>query len=245
MISKHKKCVVIDTQVLATECDSGRYPTVKRFCGEHAKQCNLCKKYGDAPLINCDYCENSVHQLCLDKRMLLKDPQVIIRQNEPDDTPMCHKCISMCLFRRWRAETRRVTKWQHELTKAGLGSVPKAASLEEEVKLKGSEMHGDDHVEGVMEDDEPTYQSCPDGGPGGLICCAFCTAAYSRFLSNTAEEMEAQSVSRVGQEVSDIMELLGDAKQRLERASDVSNQNEDRRLLLNKNQSAHSASLSE
>lgn len=237
-IDKKKDCVVIDTQVLATECESGRYPSINRFYGEHEMMCTLCKKSEDTtPLINCDFCKNSVHQLCIDKRMLLKDPQVIIRENEPDDNPMCHECISTCLFRRWRAETRRVTKWQHELAKAGLGNVPEAAALTEEVNLLNS-----DKATEIQsgEDDAPTYNPCPDGGPGGLICCSYCTASYSRFLSNTAKEMEAQSVSRVGKEVSEILELLSDAKERLQRASDVSQSNENRRSLLDSNQTAHS-----
>jgi len=237
-INKKKDCVVIDTQVLATECESGRYPTINRYYGLHEAQCTICKKDDDdgTPLIHCDFCKNSCHQLCIDKRMLLKDPQVIIRENEPDDTPMCNECISTCLFRRWRAESRRITKWQHELAKAGLGNVPEAAGLTEEVNLKGGKGTNDIQTE---DDDTPTYKPCPDGGPGGLICCSYCTASYSRFLSNTAKEMEAQSVSRVGQEVSEILELLADAKQRLQRASDVSQANDDRRGLLDTNQSAH------
>jgi hypothetical protein len=239
-ISKTKSCVVIDTQVLAAECEAGRYPSINRYHGEHETQCALCKQPGDTPLLNCDFCKNSVHQLCLDKNMLQKDPQVIIRENEPDDTPMCNKCISTCLFRRWRAENRRLTKWQHELAKAGLGSVPEAASLREEVNL--NKIHGsNDDLEmgGSGEDDKLTYESCPDGGPGGLICCSYCTAAYSRFLSNTAKEMEAQTVSKVGQEVSEILELLEDAKQRLQRATYVSQSNEERRGILDQNQTAH------
>ena len=233
-INKKKDCVVIDTQVLATECEGGRYPTVNRYYGEHEAQCIVCKKADDTPLIHCDFCKNSVHQLCIDKRMLNKDPQVVIRENEPDDTPMCHDCISTCLFRRSRAENRRLSKWQHELSKAGLGSVPDAAGLAEEVHLNVANQAGNDNEDG------PTYKPCPDGGPGGLICCSYCTASYSRFLSNTAKEMEAQSVSRVGQEVSEILELLADAKQRLQGASDVSQSNDNRRGLLDANQSAHS-----
>ena len=239
-ISKKKSCVVIDSQVLAAECEAGRYPTINRFHGEHEIKCALCKQPGDTPLLNCDFCKNSFHQLCLDKNMLQKDPQVIIRENEPDDTPMCNKCISTCLFRRWRAENRRLTKWQHELAKAGLGSVPEAASLREEVNLnKMNGANDDQEMGGAGEDDKLTYESCPDGGPGGLICCSYCTAAYSRFLSNTAKEMEAQTVSKVGQEVSEILELLEDAKQRLQRASYVSQSNEERRGILDQNQTAH------
>ena len=231
IINKKKQYQIIDTQVLAAECDSGRYPSINRYHGDHDVHCTICNVSDDVPLINCDYCKNSVHQLCLDKRMLGKDPQVIIRENEPDDTPMCHVCISTCLFRRWRAENRRSMKWQHELAKAGLGGIPEAANLTEEINLKDDTLSDGDL-------DKPSYEPCPDGGPGGLICCSYCTAAYSRFLSNTAKEMEAQTVSRVGQEVSEILELLEDAKQRLQRASSVSQSNEVRRGLLEINQSA-------
>ena len=169
------------------------------------------------------------------------DPQVVIRENEPHDTPMCHECIYTCLVRRSRAEHRRLIKWQHELSKAGLEQAPVAANLTEEVNLGKST--GDGAREAKEGDDELTYKPCPEGGPGGLICCSQCTAAYSRFLSNTAKEMEAQSVAMAGQEVSEILELLEDAKQRLQRASDVSQSNEERRGLLGENQGAAEQSL--
>ena len=172
--------------------------------------------------------------------MLGKDPQVVIRENEPHDAAMCHECISVCMFRRSRAESRRIIKWQHELSKAGLEHAPEAASLKEEVNIKDNEGAIDGPEGETSVDDEPTYRPCPDGGPGGLICCSYCTAAYSRFLSNTAKEMEAQSVAGVGQEVSEILELLADAKQRLQRAADVTQSNEERRELLERNQGSHS-----
>ena len=247
-LTNEKTCTVIDTQVLAAECEAGRYPSINRFQGEHDVQCTICRKPRKTTLINCDFCKNSYHQLCLDKSMLLKTPQVVLRQNESDDVPMCNKCISTCLFRRGRAENRRMNKWQHELAKAGLGNVPEAALLREEVNLNQVDegANADEKVvgEGNAKDDTTptTYEPCPDGGPGGLICCSYCTAAYSRFLVNTAKEMEAQSVSRVGQEVSEILEMLEDAKQRLQRMSYVSQSNDDRRSLLEQNQTAHSES---
>ena len=115
--------------------------------------------------------------------------------------------------------------------------MPEAARLTEEVDLK--EGDGEELMGG---DGEPTYTPCPNGGPGGLICCSYCTASYSRFLSNTAKEMEAQSVSRIGHEVSDILELLADAKLRLQRAAEVTQSNEERRGLLDRNQTTHTGS---
>ena len=169
--------------------------------------------------------------------MLGKDPPVFLRESERHDTPMCHDCISVVMFRRSRAETRRIEKWQQEVTKLGLGSIPMAADLAYEVHMDGNDDEGREGS--TAEDDEPTYQPCPDGGPGGLICCSYCTAAYSRFLSNTAKEMEAQSVASAGQEVSELLDLLADAKQRLRRVAAVSESNEGRRDLLDQNMVSH------
>merc|ERR1719253_1994675 len=246
---KKKRKVVIDTQVLAAECVSGRYPSVKVFDGKHDEACTLCEMTGedDDPLLNCDFCQNSFHSSCLDARMLQKSPQVIVRETEPESMVMCHNCINLCLSQRKRAEARRAMKWKRELSKAGLGHIPEAANLKDEVNLAANlkdEAHardnrgtGDGREMGL--DDPPTYAQCPEGGPGGLICCSYCTAAYSRLLSNTVKEMEAQSVASVGREVSEILDLLADAKQRLHRLTVVSEANEMRRDLLDKNESAH------
>mmetsp|Transcript_7514 Transcript_7514/g.17219 ORF Transcript_7514/g.17219 Transcript_7514/m.17219 type:complete len:118 (-) Transcript_7514:47-400(-) len=106
--------------------------------------------------------------------------------------------------------------------------------MSEEINLK------DNRNAGALDDKggEPATQVevCPMGGPGGLICCDYCTAAYSRVLSNTAKEMEIQSVARTGQEVSEILELLGDARNRLQDLSDVTYLNNQRRMLLDSDQ---------
>ena len=234
------KPIVIDTQVLAAECEAGRYPSVSLFNGRHEGKCVLCPKEEEGSLIvNCAFCKNTVHQVCLNKRMLLREPPVVIRENEPlHDTPMCHECITVCLNRRLRAEGRRLSQWQVELSKAGLseGKIPPASSISDEINLKGNK--NADPLE--EKDDEPatTAEVCPMGGPGGLICCDYCTAAYSRVLSNTAKEMEIQSVARTGQEVKEILELLGDARNRLQDFSDVTYLNNQRRALLDSDQGA-------
>jgi hypothetical protein len=233
--------VVIDTQVLASECEAGRYPSINPFQGDHNDKCTLCRKPevdDTSPLLECDFCENSVHQVCLNKAMLRKDPPIILREAEPHDSQMCHECLTVCLNRRSRAETRRVKKWHFELRKAGLLNIPDAAGLTEEVNLKRSSEDGHDDSDDQNEADAPTYKPCPIGGPGGLICCSYCNASYSRVLSNTAKEMEAQSIARKGQEVSEILELLVDAKQRLCLATDLSRSNDERRSLLKNNEGA-------
>lgn len=234
--------VVIDTQVLASECEAGRYPTINLFSGDHDDKCTLCHKPeedDEAPLLECDFCKNSVHQVCLNKAMLRKDPPIVTRESEPHDSQLCHECLTTCLNRRARAETRRIKKWHYELQKAGLENIPAAAGLTEEVNLNNIGEDNDD-TQTNQKEDAPTYKACPTGGPGGLICCSYCNASYSRLLSNTAKEMEAQSIARKGQEVSEILELLADAKQRLLVATDLSRANDERRSLLKNNEGAFS-----
>lgn len=233
--------VVIDTQVLASECEAGRYPTIKLFSGDHDDKCTLCHKPeedDEAPLLECDFCKNSVHQVCLNKAMLRKEPPIVTRESEPHDSQLCHECLTTCLNRRARAETRRIKKWHYELQKAGLENIPAAAGLTEEVNLNIGDDNDDTQTN--QREDAPTYKACPTGGPGGLICCSYCNASYSRLLSNTAKEMEAQSIARKGQEVSEILELLADAKRRLLVATDLSRANDERRSLLKNNEGAFS-----
>jgi hypothetical protein len=231
-IKGRKNPVVIDSQILVAECDGGRYPTIARFEGDHSTECVLCTRKDaddEDPLVECDFCKNAVHQICLNKKMLNKEPPIIIRELEPHDSVMCHDCMMYCIARRARAESRRTSKWHYELSRVGL-SHPDAANLAEEVDLsKGS-------AENDTDDNTPTYSPCPNGGPGGLICCSHCTASYSRSLSNTAKEMELQSIAKAGQEMNEILDLLADAKQRLLNATDVSQANEFRRKLMRNNE---------
>lgn len=67
--------------------------------------------------------------------------------------------------------------------------------------------------------------ACPDGGPGGLVCCSQCATSYSQILSNTTKAMETQAAAKIGQEVSELMEMLQDAQTRMRLAVDVSKEN--------------------
>jgi hypothetical protein len=93
---------IIDTSALADEVDSGRYPSLKRYTeDEHGDLCFICKDGGE--LLCCDFCPNAVHLACVRTRFTIKDP-------EPEDDFMCHRCISYILCRRTRAEKRRREK---------------------------------------------------------------------------------------------------------------------------------------
>ena len=220
--------VIVDIRPLVEEVRAGRYPSMKVYNAEHLDICFLCKTKGD-DVFNCEFCANSEHLGCLKSKVTIRDP-------EPEDEFMCHRCIQTVLARRARAEKRRLEKLNEAMKGSGgaegnasgvsLEQAKNAAALKREVIWSQSEF--DAHV--------ATYSKCPTGGPGGLICCGPCTASYSRLLSETAKEMEGQTLSGVGREVSELVELLHDAQVRLKQAVDVSTGNEIRRSLLNRDQ---------
>jgi len=97
---------IIDTRALADEILAGRYPSIKKYEGDdHYDYCAMCKDGGD--LICCDFCRNAEHLSCLRERFTVKDP-------EPEDYFICHRCIGMINSRRNRAEKRRLEKQQRE-----------------------------------------------------------------------------------------------------------------------------------
>jgi hypothetical protein len=97
---------IIDTRALADEVDSGRYPSMNRYKGEEYNDfCVLCRDGGE--LVCCDFCNNAEHMHCIRKKFTVKDP-------EPEDDFMCHKCIQYILQRRARAEKRRLQKQERD-----------------------------------------------------------------------------------------------------------------------------------
>ena len=96
---------IIDTRVLVAEIDAGRYPTIKRYYGEHDENCAICKEKQtpDHRLVACTFCRQSAHFSCTSTKFTVHDPG-------PDEDFMCHKCIGVIVSRRGRAEKRRVEK---------------------------------------------------------------------------------------------------------------------------------------
>jgi len=213
--------IIVDIQPLVEEVRAGRYPSMKVYNGDHINICFFCKTQDDN-VFKCEFCSNSEHLGCVKTKVCIRDP-------EPDDEFMCHRCIQTVLNRRSRAERRRLEKLNDALkgnsatpTGISLELAKNAAALKREVIWSQSEF--DNHV--------ASYSKCPTGGPGGLICCGPCTASYSRLLSETAKEMEVQTLSGVGREVSELLELLHDAQVRLQQSVDISNSNSIRRDML-------------
>jgi hypothetical protein len=224
--------VIVDIRPLVEEIRAGRYPSMKEYDGDHPDICFVCKNKG-GDLYACEFCDNSEHLACVQAKVTIRDP-------EPDDEFMCHRCIQTVMARRARAEKRRLQKLDEAMrgtpggksgaedTAGGISAqeAKVAAALKREVVWSQKEF--DAHV--------VSYQKCPSGGPGGLICCSPCTAAYSRLLSETSKEMDSQTVSSIGREVSEMIQLLHDAQTRLQQSVDVSNANDTRMNLLNKDQ---------
>ncbi len=71
-------------------------------------------------------------------------------------------------------------------------------------------------------DNRQSYdQVCPQGGPGGLICCDSCCKQYSSYLSKTVKDMEIQRTHKGGKEVKELLKFLHQGKKTLERAIGV------------------------
>jgi hypothetical protein len=92
----------VDVRALFDEVESGRYPSMKFYDGQHAENCIACKEtFGT--LFECSYCEHVEHIGCIRERFLVKTP-------EPDEPVFCHICLGAIISRRNRAEKRRVGK---------------------------------------------------------------------------------------------------------------------------------------
>jgi hypothetical protein len=223
--------VIVDIRPLVEEIRAGRYPSMKEYIGTHPDICFVCKNKGGDDLYFCEFCENAEHLSCVQSKVTIRDP-------EPDDEFMCHRCIQTVMARRARAERRRLQKLEEAMGKnhgnssgnhnTGLSIEEAKAASAVKREIVWNQADFDAHV--------ISYKKCPTGGPGGLICCAPCTAVYSRMLSETSMEMDSQTVSSIGRDVSELMQLLHDAQVRLKQSVDISNSNDTRMGLLSEDQ---------
>jgi len=72
---------------------------------------------------------------------------------------------------------------------------------------------------GSSESNDFAYdQSCPEGGPGGLICCDACSNKYNMFLIRTSEDVEKHRIIKESGEVTEILDFLGQKKDVLKKA---------------------------
>ena len=62
-------------------------------------------------------------------------------------------------------------------------------------------------------------QVCPEGGPGGLICCFSCCKLYSSYLSQTAKDIEIQKQHKTSNEIREIVDFLKESCETLESAA--------------------------
>mmetsp|Transcript_9828 Transcript_9828/g.20423 ORF Transcript_9828/g.20423 Transcript_9828/m.20423 type:complete len:371 (-) Transcript_9828:27-1139(-) len=64
-------------------------------------------------------------------------------------------------------------------------------------------------------------ESCPTGGPGGLICCESCSARFNLLLTRTSEDVESHRMIKESGEVTEILGLLAQKKSELKEAVNV------------------------
>ena len=61
-------------------------------------------------------------------------------------------------------------------------------------------------------------KACPEGGPGGLICCEACASLYSEYLNSTVKDIESQRINQTGNEVKELLQFLKEGKEALDYA---------------------------
>lgn len=244
---------MIDLNVLVEEVDAGRFPSMKRYEeDDHVDECEICQETsgdGDKGSVYCcAFCSNAEHFSCLKSRYNVFDW-------DEDDDFMCHSCLATCLHRRHRAERRRLGQIEDRKSKGKRASPAQVDSIvfDHGALAPMDVADGDGYVDQCSTLEMPSLPAavsetsrqsdidlgnmlhqmpgpaCPDGGPGGLVCCSQCAASYSQILSNTTKAMETQTAAKIGQEVSELMEMLQDAQTRMRLAVDVSRENNNSR----------------
>mmetsp|Transcript_2479 Transcript_2479/g.5956 ORF Transcript_2479/g.5956 Transcript_2479/m.5956 type:complete len:368 (+) Transcript_2479:342-1445(+) len=61
-------------------------------------------------------------------------------------------------------------------------------------------------------------ESCPTGGPGGLICCESCSTKFNLSLTRTSEDVESHRMIKESGEVTEILGFLAQKKTELKEA---------------------------
>jgi len=135
----------------------------------------------------------------------IKQPKAPIKQLEKGPQ---EKKPSQSTIRR-----RKKRKEMEEAKSAAAATAkPKAAALNIFARDVNWKHHGFDS----SEKDCPYKHVCPNGGPGGLICCAFCSKHYSNFLTGTANDIEEQKTHKVNKEAKELLGLLSEARTKLD-----------------------------
>mmetsp|Transcript_15284 Transcript_15284/g.21298 ORF Transcript_15284/g.21298 Transcript_15284/m.21298 type:complete len:321 (+) Transcript_15284:167-1129(+) len=93
---------------------------------------------------------------------------------------------------------------------------PEESEPEKEPEGKNHFQHDVDWTPHTFDSQTHSYENtCPTGGPGGLICCEMCANVYSQYMSQTATELEAVCVEKVEKEAKELMGFLRDSHAKL------------------------------
>lgn len=86
------------------------------------------------------------------------------------------------------------------------------------------------------EEKERKMPVCPQGGPGGLMCCKECSTLYERHMLTLSVDIERKNVEKETKQLQELIELAEHAQCRLRQMLEESTANKKRRryLLLEK-----------
>lgn len=80
----------------------------------------------------------------------------------------------------------------------------------------------DNHAEGNTNNSDckniEYEDTCPDGGPGGLICCETCCQKYSMLLGRTDEDLREHRFRKTARDIKHLMDILAKKHKDLEGA---------------------------
>jgi hypothetical protein len=73
----------------------------------------------------------------------------------------------------------------------------------------------------VIPENDSYDRVCPNGRPGGLICCESCSRLYQTYLTRTVQDIEVQRLEKDAAEVKEILGFVADDTQALAAAIDA------------------------
>ncbi|VEU33553.1 unnamed protein product [Pseudo-nitzschia multistriata] len=110
------------------------------------------------------------------------------------------------------------------------GQETKSDSQNSEVKEESGEGNKEKEIGGIFskeiiwrpfsfsENNSSYDQACPEGGPGGLICCSSCSIKFNKLLTRTSEDIETYRMNKEAEEVTETLNFLNEKKTVLKEA---------------------------
>mmetsp|Transcript_38029 Transcript_38029/g.74474 ORF Transcript_38029/g.74474 Transcript_38029/m.74474 type:complete len:427 (+) Transcript_38029:21-1301(+) len=194
---------LVDLKNIAEELDEGNYESLPgRFYGDHMEECCVCRS-SRGIVVCCEFCKNVTHRICAKKKINFKDSM------GSEDDFVCHVCVRKVQHnrkrrnerRKVRARLRRPPQFERQekapaapVVGGGLVTTSAGRSFpSRRRRRRGLVMDTFDEARYAV-----TYDECPTGGSGGLLCCSACTTAYVPKMNQMSTLVEQRAiVSRI------------------------------------------------